>query len=138
MALATKKDWRLLDSALKERHDFRHTKHISHMDLSNLCLAVVDYCTGLLCTHAPWLKQRTDNMLIDKRKDALERSQSSLRLLSPGWAKIENYFCINVLLVRAEANWVANEDDVPTIRESYQFCEEARLLTDHIRILEPE
>jgi len=111
----------------------------SSQELFHFCKALHHYTTAVYLVRAPWLKDRIDDDLFDKRDKELNETITALNLkyLSPESLHVRKYFSVHVMIAQAEAMKQTRPRSPDVIGKAFNICRKAKKEIDKVPVLEP-
>lgn len=139
--LVQDKDFRSLQSIIDRLPQDKNPKLIVSLsqELFHFCKALHHYTTAVYLVRAPWLKDRIDDDLFDKRDKELNETITALNLkyLSPESLHVRKYFSVHVMIAQAEAMKQTRPRSPDVIGKAFNICRKAKKEIDKVPVLEP-
>lgn len=142
LVLCEDKNYRALQDIIENPRQDKDPKLLlseSPPPVYHFCKALHHYVTGLYLTRAPWLKEKYDPDLFEKREKELGAAQKALSLsyLPPEWINVRRYFTVKVYSIQAEALKQTKPRSPEVIDAAFKIVRSAKKeMADKITVLE--
>ena len=141
LVLLQDKDFRALQTIVEKPPVDKNPRLIvsASQELFPFCKAIQDYASGIYLVRAPWLKDRIDEDLFERREKALSGASDGLnrKHLSSESLYVRKYFTIYVKMAEAEAMKQTRPRSPDVIGKAFNICRAAKKELEKVPVLEP-